>query len=205
VLHDSSRQRHVDGLPAELAVPTWTWPDGLPEIQAIAPECLLSVLFGHLVPRPWLDVPSWLPINVHPGLLPYNAGANPNVWPLVDGSPAGTTIHVMSESIDAGPILMQRQVTVSPADTAASLYERLEEASFELLRDSWASIRTVELTPQPTGGTHHRQAELRSLDPSPDDWPLIDRLRARTFPPYGAEFERDGRRWRIRVQVEPLD
>lgn len=205
VLHPLGRQKAVEHLPAELAVATWTWPDGLSEIEELAPECLLSVLFGFTIPTPWLRLPSWLPINLHPGLLPHNGGANPNVWPLVDGSPAGATLHVMAERIDAGDLLAQHPVPVTAGDTAATLYQRLEEASFDLLVGCWDKIRTLELTPQPPGGSYHRQSDLTALDPRAEDMPLIDRLRARTFPPFGAEFERDGRRWRIRVDLEPLD
>jgi methionyl-tRNA formyltransferase len=205
VLHPPERQKHVAGLDGELTVPTWFWPNGLEEIETLAPDCLLSVLFGYVVPAPWLRVPAWLPLNLHPGFLPHNGGANPNVWPLIDGSPAGTTLHVMAETIDSGPIVSQRRVPVTPADTAETLYEKLEEASFEMLQDCWDSVRDAELRPQPSGGSYHRSYELARLDPVPSEFALIDRLRARTFPPHGAEFERDGRRWRIRVELEQLD
>jgi methionyl-tRNA formyltransferase len=205
VLHEPARQKHVEHLASELAVPSWTWPNGLEGVQELRPDCLLSVLFGHIVPSSWLTVPRWMPLNLHPGFLPHNAGANPNVWPIVDGSPAGTTLHVMADTIDSGQILAQRRVEVTPADTGATLYERLEDASFELLQDCWDSVESLELVPQTPGGSYHRSDELHGLDPTPSEFDLIDRLRARTFPPYGAEFERDGRRWRIRVELEPLD
>lgn len=205
VLHRPEGQQQMSGLGDELGVPTWHFPDGLEAVAAEDPECALSVLFGHRLSDAWLAIPSWLAVNVHPGLLPHNAGANPNVWPLVDGSPAGTTVHVMSRTIDGGPILAQDSVVVTPSDTAASLYAKLEDASFDLLTRIWADIRSLEPVPQPEGGSYHRSADLATLDPEPHELALIDRLRARTFPPYGAEFDRDGRRWRIRVEIEPLD
>jgi hypothetical protein len=48
-------------------------------------------------------------------------------------------------------------------------------------------------------------ADLAALDLTADDLPLLDRLRARTFPPFGAEFERGGQRYRVRVEIERLD
>lgn len=205
VLHGPERQRDVTGLGEELGVPTWEWPGDPTAIAELAPECLLSVLFGHRLDRVWLDLPSWLPLNLHPGLLPWNAGANPNVWPLVDGTPAGTTLHVMTEVIDDGDIVAQRAVPTTPADTGETLYGRLMEASFELLTDVWPIIRDHERTPMPAGGSRHRSAELTSLDLTEADFPLLDRLRARTFAPWGAELDRDGRRWRVRVAIEPID
>src|SRR4029078_10124193 len=109
-------------------------------------------------------VPPWRALNVHPALLPYNRGATQNVWPLVDGTPAGTTLHVMEPEIDTGAIVAQRSVETFPSDTAATLYERLEEASFQLFVQTWPAIRDHEPWPQPGGGTSHRQSELASLD-----------------------------------------
>ena len=204
VLHAPDRQRDVAGL-AELAVPTWTWPADLDEVTALRPDCLLSVFFGHRLDASWLAVPAWRSVNLHPGLLPFNGGANPNIWPLVDGTPAGTTLHVMSEAIDAGELLAQQEVATRPDDTGASLYERLLDASWDLFVSEWPTITDRTPTPQAPGGTYHRVADRAALHPTADDLPVIDRLRALTFGPHGAEFERDGQRWRIRVEIEPVE
>lgn len=205
VLHAPAEQRDVAGLADELAVPSWTWPLDAAELDHPAPECLLSALFNHRFDDAWLALPTWRPINLHPALLPFNAGVNTNVWPLVDHTPAGTTLHVMAREIDTGPIIAQREVATYPDDTGASLYARLMDASFELFVETWPAIATIEPTPMPPGGTRHRRAELATLDPTDEELALVDRLRARTFPPYGAEFERAGTRWRVMVSIEPVD
>ncbi|MCU1358522.1 MAG: formyl transferase domain protein [Acidimicrobiales bacterium] len=204
VLHEPDRRRDVDGI-EDLGVPTWSWPATAAAAAALEPDCLLSVLFGHRLDAAWLRLPSWAAVNLHPGLLPFNAGANPNVWPLVDGTPAGTTLHLMTEAIDAGDILAQREVPVSPADTGATLYERLQDASWELFVETWPTIADATPTPQGPDGSYHRVADRASLHPGLDDLAVIDRLRALTFAPYGAEFERDGRRWRLRVEIEAIE
>ena len=204
VLHAPARRRAFIE-PERFGVPTWTWPDGIDAVRELAPEALVSVLFGHLVPSEWLSVPTWRAVNLHPGLLPHNAGAAPNVWPLVDGSPAGTTLHEMVPALDAGGIIAQLEVPVRADDTAARLYDRLENASFALLSDVWDDIADREPVPQEGPGSCHRLADLAGLDPTPEEIGLIDRLRARTFPPYGAEYEIDGRRYRVRVEIEPVE
>jgi methionyl-tRNA formyltransferase len=204
VLHPRDRQRHVDALHS-LDVPLWEWPDGLDDVRRLRPACLLSVLFGYVLSAEWLDVPSWGAVNLHPALLPWNRGAAPNVWPLVDGSPAGTTLHLMVVELDAGPVIAQRQVATFAGDTALTLYNRLEAASLALLRDTWPDIEDVVPTPQAPGGTYHRLADLASLDLTEADFTTLDKLRARTFPPHGAEFVRDGDRFRVRVEIERLD
>lgn len=204
VLHPTDRRKGFAD-PERFGVPTWTWPDGLAAVQAIGPEALVSVLFGYLVPASWLAVPSWRAVNLHPGLLPHNAGAAPNVWPLVDGSPAGTSLHEMVPALDAGAIIAQTEVPTRPDDTAARLYDRLMDASLELFVDVWPGIEQIEPRPQEGEGSSHRLADLAGLDPTEAERGLIDRLRARTFPPYGAEYEVDGRRYRVRVEIEPVD
>lgn len=204
VLHPTDRRTWAAEFEG-LDVPTWAWPDGLEAVRSIGPECLLSVLFGYLVPDGWLALPSWAAVNLHPAYLPWNRGSAPNVWPLVDGSPAGTTIHVMTAGLDRGPILVQQRVEVRPDDTAATLYRRLEDASFEMLAADWARLPTLEPRAQQGGGSYHRLADLGHLDLTAEsDLAVLDRLRARTFPPYGAEFERDGRTYRVRVDIELL-
>ena len=204
VLHPPERRacgREFDLVPVEAHV----WPRGREAFERDRPECLLSVLFGFKVPPEWLALPTWRSCNLHPALLPYNRGSAPNAWPLVDGTPAGTTLHVMEQEIDTGAILAQRAVETTPADTAFTLYRRLEDASFDLFCEVWPRVRECEPRPQPLEGTSHRLADLAGLDLVDADFGVLDKIRARTFGPHGVEFTRDGRRYRARVDIEPVD
>jgi methionyl-tRNA formyltransferase len=175
----------------------------LDAIRQLRPQLGLSVLFGYLLEQPLLGVfPSGC-INLHPALLPYNRGAFPNVWPLLDGSPAGTTLHYVDEGIDTGDIVAQRSVLVEPVDTSETLHQRLEDASFELLRDTWPALRDGRAgrTPQVAeAGSFHRTKDVERIDEIVLDRrysgrELIDLLRARTFADHsGAYVVRDGRK-----------
>ena len=204
VVHPPARRKWGPQL-AALGVPTWEWPDGLDGVRDLQPDCLFSVLFGYRVPPAWLEVPRWRALNVHPALLPWNAGCHPNVWPLVDGSPAGTTLHVMEPAFDTGAIIAQEEVPTYPDDTALSLYRRLEAASLLMVRRVWPEIETVEPRPQEQGGSYHRLNELASLGLDADELRVIDKLRARSFPPHGLDFERDGQRYRARLEIERIE
>jgi methionyl-tRNA formyltransferase len=204
VVHPQARRRCGTAL-AGLEVPTWEWPDGFEAVRDVAPDCVFSVLFGYRVPPAWLELPRWRAVNLHPSLLPWNAGCHPNAWPLVDGSPAGTTLHVMEPAFDTGAILAQEQVPTYPDDTARSLYQRLEAASLLMVRRVWPGIETVEPRSQSAGGSYHRLNELASLGLDAGELHVLDKLRARSFPPHGLEFERDGQRYRARVEIERLD
>jgi methionyl-tRNA formyltransferase len=204
VVHPESRRKHGPDL-TDLDAPSWEWPDGLEAVRTLRPDCLLSVLFGYLVPSSWLEIPRWRALNLHPGLLPWNGGCFPNVWPIVDGSPAGTTLHVMEPGFDTGAVVAQRAVPTYGDDTARTLYERLEAASLLMFRSVWPGVGDISPQPQQGGGSYHRLGDLAELDPRAEDLDLIDRLRARTFAPHGAEFTRDGRRYRVRVEIEQLE
>jgi methionyl-tRNA formyltransferase len=189
-----------------------TEPEQLSLVQRVEPDLLLSAGFRHVVPTDVLDVPDRGAVNLHNSYLPYNRGANANVWSIVEDHPAGVSIHYMTPDLDSGPIIHRREVPVRPDDTGIDLYERLEDAQYEQFRSVWPSIRdgapdAVEQDPA-SGTTHSKRdfVDLWELDPERrmrvDD--LIDRLRALTFPPYkNAYFERDGERYYVEIDITP--
>ena len=171
----------------------------------------VSAYFGYLIGPEMLKALPKGCVNVHPSMLPFNRGAYPNVWTIVDRTPAGATIHFVEEGVDTGDIIAQMEVSVEPTDTGQSLYRKLERASLELFKSTWPLIATGTNTriPQSEGeGTHHRVKDVERIDEIDLDGTykagdLIDLLRARTFPPYkGAYFTVDGRRVYLRLELE---
>ncbi len=180
-------------------------------IRELNPDIAVSVLFGYILRPPFLRLFPRGVINLHPSYLPYNRGAYPNVWSIVEGTPAGVTLHYIDEGVDTGDIIAQRQVPVDPSDTGASLYDKLEREGLALFRDTWPSIKVgnAPRRPQQGAGTHHRTADVARIDRIELDEPyrardLINVLRARTFAPYkGAYFESDGVRVYLRLEMTP--
>lgn len=179
------------------------------ELGALRPDVGVSALFGYLIPPEVLALFPHGCVNVHPAYLPYNRGAYPNVWSIVDRTPAGVTIHFVDDGIDTGDVVAQRRVEVEPTDTGETLYRRLEEASFALFRETWPLIRSgrAPRTPQQRdAGTFHRVRDVErideiDLDRSYDGRFLIDVLRARTFGTFPGAYFRDGKR-KIYVTVQ---
>lgn len=200
VLHPQDR-RKAGPLFEDLPVPTSVWPV-LPAAESV--DCVLSVFFGYRIERAILDLPRWRAVNLHPSLLPFNRGAAPNVWPLLDGTPAGTTLHVMEEEIDTGAILAQQQVEVDFGDTAETLYRKLEVASLTMFCAHWPTIETLPERPQPQAGTRHLAREVNEIVLGPDELVVLDKVRARQFEQYSAEVTRGGRRFAVRVDITPL-
>lgn len=168
---------------------------------------LFSCNFGYLIPPEVLSLFT-LPINLHMSHLPYNKGAFPNVWPILDGTPAGVTLHVMSEKFDDGPIIFQKEVEVTFRDTGESLYEKLVQASVELVKDSFLNIVNGNFScKENRGGTYHSEKEFFSLlkldlDKNYTAQELINLIRALTFPPFRNLFcEHDGQNFFLELTI----
>jgi methionyl-tRNA formyltransferase len=217
VLHPPERRRFGEQILQAAGVPEGgvldathlPRPEVVERIEALEPELGLSILFGYLLRPEVIDLFPRGIVNLHTGLLPYNRGAFPNVWSLVDRTPAGVTLHYIDETIDGGDIVAQRAVAKEPTDTGETLYNRLEDAALGLFRDTWASLvdGTAAAVPQAEGGTFHRRADVDAIDAidlerSYRAADLIDILRARTFPPHkGAYFESGDRRVYLRLEL----
>jgi methionyl-tRNA formyltransferase len=182
-------------------------------LESARADMAVSVLFGYLLRRPVLDLFPRGGVNLHPAYLPYNRGAYPNVWSIVDGTPAGATVHVMDEGFDTGDILTQVPVEVCAWDTGETLYAKLESACFELFRASWPLVREGRLQPRPQEepGTAHNVADVEKIDAIDPGAlytarRLIDILRARTFPPHrGAYFCAGGRKVFVEIELSEAD
>ena len=181
------------------------------QVRDLNPDIGVSILFDYILEPSFLDIFDGEVINLHPAYLPYNRGQYPNVWSIVDGTPAGTTLHYIDPEIDTGDIIARKSVDVEPVDTGKTLYTKLEQASLELLKETWpaiasGSVSRVEQTKQE--GTYHRTADVEEIDEIDLDEKytardLINILRARTFPPHeSAYFEENGEKVYVRINLE---
>lgn len=185
--------------------------EGIARIAQLKAEMGVSVMFGYLLRSDFLDLLPKGCINLHPAYLPYNRGASPNVWSIVDQTPAGVTLHYVDAGIDTGDIIRQKKVAVLGTDTGETLYHKLETAGLQLLRESWSDIQAgrIERTPQPReSGTSHKAGDAAQIDEirlaeSYRAEDLLNILRARTFPPHKGAFIRSaGRKVFVRIQFE---
>ena len=185
-------------------------PRMLEGIRALDADVALSVFFGYILRPAFLDLFPAGTVNLHPSYLPNNRGHYPNVWSIVDGTPAGATLHYVDTGVDTGDIIARRRERVDPVDTGESLYRKLERACVALFKETWPLIRAgrAPRVPQNPGeGTAHRSADAErgaaiDLDRTYTARALIDLIRARTFPPYpGCFFVHEGRKVYLRLQM----
>lgn len=218
VIHPSEKRKYGDEIVDSAQVDPSCIFDGarihrhetLEAIQTLKPDIGLSILFGYILKPEFINLFPAGVINLHPAYLPYNRGAYPNVWSIIDGTPAGVTLHYIDAGIDTGDVIAQLQVPVTPIDTGETLYRKLEEACLELFKQTWPQICSGEaprMSQSAEAGTYHRTKDVRDVDHIDLDkqykaGDLINILRARTFPPYpGAYFIHEGRKVFLRLEL----
>lgn len=156
------------------------------------PDLLIVAYYPRILKKEEFEGVPMGAINFHPGLLPYNRGMYPHIWPLVDGTPAGVTLHYIDEKVDHGDIIAQRRIDVTPTDTAADLEDKTQKEIFDLFVETWPDIRDgkVKRKPQEGPGTFHLAKEIKTIQEF--DKTTIDRLRACTFRDRSYGYYRDG-------------
>jgi methionyl-tRNA formyltransferase len=119
------------------------------QLEAIAPDAIVVVAYGRIVP-PWmLALPRLGCINLHASLLPKYRGAAPIQWSVAMGDAVtGNTTMLLEEGLDTGPILLQQTVEIAPTETAADLFVSLAAKGAPLVVETLAGLDAGTLKPQ---------------------------------------------------------
>jgi methionyl-tRNA formyltransferase len=122
-------------------------------------DLAVVVAYGRILPPEFLHAPRRGCVNVHFSLLPYYRGAAPVNWAIVNGETStGVTTMFIAQELDAGPILLQRETTIGPAETAPELMARLAPMGAELLSETLRRLDEIEPIAQ-----EHDQATFAPL------------------------------------------
>lgn len=179
-------------------------PEFAERLRQLAPDAVPVVAYGHLVPRPVLDIPTHGWINLHFSLLPAWRGAAPVNAAIAAGDEVtGATTFRLDEGMDTGAVLGTMTETVRPRDTAGELLGRLSVAGATLLSATLDGIEDGELQeiPQPTEGISHARKltvddarvrwsdpaiavdrHIRSVTPAPGAWTTLGGERVKIGP-----------------------
>ena len=178
------------------------------DLRRLAPDAVPVVAYGHLVPRPVLDIPVHGWINLHFSLLPAWRGAAPVNAAIAAGDEVtGATTFLLDEGMDTGPVLGTMTETIRPRDTAGELLDRLAVSGAGLLVATLDGIESGELrpVPQPADGVSHagkisvEDARVRWADPAM----AVDRHIRSVTPAPGAWTTLDGQRVKIGAARHP--
>jgi methionyl-tRNA formyltransferase len=118
-------------------------------LEAIAPDAIVVVAYGRIIP-PWmLSLPRLGCINLHASLLPKYRGAAPIQWAVAMGETVtGNTTMLLEEGLDTGPILLQQEIPIAPGQTAAELFDVLAKAGAPLVVKTLAGLDDRTITPR---------------------------------------------------------
>lgn len=117
-------------------------------LEAVAPDAILVVAYGRIIP-PWmLALPRYGNLNLHGSLLPKYRGAAPIQWAVAKGEvETGVTAMRLDEGLDTGAILLQRGMAIAPDQTAADLYPLLAEMGAALMVETLEGLAARSILP----------------------------------------------------------
>lgn len=142
-------------------VTSTTEPIGLHPDATMDDDWIVSHGYRHILPAHIVEQMRGRAVNLHISLLPWNRGADPNLWSFIDRTPKGVTIHYIDEGVDTGLVVMQRYVSPFAHDTLRTSYMRLQAAVEDLFREAWPSVREGRRRGyrQVEGGSYHSRAD----------------------------------------------
>ncbi|MGA3030288.1 MAG: methionyl-tRNA formyltransferase [Candidatus Limnocylindrales bacterium] len=191
--------------------------EAIDELRTLAPDLVVLADYGQLIPRVLLDLPPRGFLNLHPSALPRHRGAAPIAATILAGdTESAVTLMVLTEEMDAGPIVASEPLAVLPDDTAVTLEERAAQVAAHLLRRALPAWLAGCLAAQPqahTGVTVTRPLRREDGRLDPGRFAIELERQVRAYQPWpGAYVQSDatgGERlivWKARVAGSaPLD
>lgn len=146
-------------------------PEVLELLRSLAPQAIVIVGYGRIIPQSIIDLPPLGCINLHASLLPKYRGAAPINWALIRGETrTGLTTMKIDAGLDTGPMLLRQEVGIEPEDDAVTLGQRMSVLGAALLAETLRRLEIGDLEPTPQD---HSQATLAPILKKEDgllDW-----------------------------------
>jgi methionyl-tRNA formyltransferase len=135
------------------------------QLETIAPEAIIVVGYGRIIPQWMIELPRFGNINLHGSLLPKYRGAAPIQWAIARGETVtGVTTMQIDAGLDTGDILLQAHESIKPEDTALTLTPRLAQTGAELMIRTLAGLKSGTITPRPQDRTQATLAPILRRD-----------------------------------------
>jgi methionyl-tRNA formyltransferase len=146
-------------------------PESQDILQSIAPDVIVIIAYGQIIPARLLPVPKFGWINLHASLLPKYRGAAPINWAIVHGeTKSGLTTMRIDAGMDTGDMLLQTEMAIGPRETTPELAERLAEAGAPLMVDTLKGVAAGTLAPRPQDHAGATYAPLLKKEDGRIDW-----------------------------------
>src|SRR6266487_2984100 len=162
------------------------------EISVLAPEVIVVMAYGQILPQGVLGTPRVACLNWHASLLPRHRGAAPIQAAIASGDiETGITVMYMDEGLDTGDILLQRKIEILPTDTGGSLHDRLAQIAPDALLESLQLLAKAIAPRVPQNNAFATYAPKLNRNDGKIDWAerveVIER-KVRAFNPWPGAF-----------------
>lgn len=120
----------------------------LEELKKLAPDVIVVVAFGQILPVSILTLPKYGCVNVHASLLPMYRGAAPLQWVIINGEKvSGVTTMQMDKGLDTGDMLLKEEVAIEPKETYETYHDKLSVVGAQLLIKTLDGLEAGTITP----------------------------------------------------------
>ncbi|WAF85888.1 methionyl-tRNA formyltransferase [Metapseudomonas otitidis] len=158
------------GLPV-LQPPTLRDPAAQEELRALAPDLMVVVAYGLILPQVVLDIPRLGCINSHASLLPRWRGAAPIQRAVQAGdAESGVTVMQMEAGLDTGPMLLKVTTPITAGDTGGSLHDRLAQLGPQAVVQAIAGLAAGTLQGEVQDDALATYAHKLNKDEARIDW-----------------------------------
>jgi methionyl-tRNA formyltransferase len=146
-------------------------PESVDYLRTLAPDAMVVVGYGQIIPQSIIDIPLLGILNVHASLLPKYRGAGPIQWAIVNGETVtGVTIMRIDAGLDTGPLLLKAETAIGGDETALELGRRLSVMGADLLVEALDALTAGRGVPQPQDNAQATYAPMLKKEDGRIDW-----------------------------------
>jgi methionyl-tRNA formyltransferase len=162
------------------------------QLTAIKPDTIIVVGYGRIIPQWMLDLPPLGNLNLHASLLPKYRGAAPIQWAIARGETlTGVSTMRIDAGLDTGDILLQREIPITPKDTAETLAPHMAAMGADLMVETLHGLQAGTLHPRPQDHARTTLAPILKKEDGQIDFrrsaeEILNRLRG--FQPWPGAF-----------------
>jgi len=146
-------------------------PEAVAELEALAPDLIVVVAYGQILPKSVLEIPAHGCINVHASLLPKYRGAAPINKAIIDGeTETGITTMYMDVGLDTGDMLVKKTLAIGPEETAGELHDRLASLGRETMEETLRQLCAGTLQREVQDDEQSTYASMMKKEDGRIDW-----------------------------------
>ena len=142
----------------------------LEEIKSLNPDIICVVAYGRYIPKAYINLCKYEPINVHPSLLPKYRGSSPIQWAILNGdNETGCTTMYIAPKMDSGDIILQEKVEIGEYETTGELWDKLSKLGAKLLVETLNRLEEGS-APRNSQGEEYTQVSMITKDMAKINW-----------------------------------